>query len=890
MRNLRIFLAISLLCIGLGPAAPGCFAQFGASVQGNVKDTAGLSIPGATVTLLDKDTNVTRVATSGAAGDYRFNSLANGNYTITGTATGFAQLSVNFFLQANQQLSVPLSLSIASASTTVVVTTESPLLDTAETRNQQTLEQTALQELPVGARNPTSLITITPGVVGKGSSNGSVNGPALNFNAENYVDASANGRGATGNQYIMDGLDVTSNARQGVLNMTPNVDALQEVTVQVNRYDVDFAKSSSIQTIMTTRAGTQSYHGFASTYYTYEGLYARPDFSSVNYPPFHILNSSFGGGGPILRKRKLYFFATYEPFRSITTNTAAVHSFEDPAFVAFAKQAMPNSFGTTVLTKYPVSNVNVTGVSDTAAQLFGASSCGTPAYDNIPCSTPVIDTGTFGATNFTHAWQWNTRIDKYWNKDRLYGTIFRGNLLSSSANVRSAFTTTSPNYTFNGQVNETHDFSAKSLNEVGWAALRMEGINSFSGTFTTPLISVTGLGSGFGDGSPHQDYVQHGYHWRDVYSHIVGTHSIKAGYEGIHAVQQSFFAPNGAYPSFSYTNLINFINDNPYSEAALSYDSLTGLPSPSQNFYMVTASGFFAEDSWQATHRLTINYGIRYDNFGNVQPIQGTKYSAFYPGTGANFTQQVASGSLRVQSHYFKHDMNYIFSPRVGVALDPFGNQKYVLRGGFGLYHDFFNIGDAVSAAKTNPPSYVIPTFYNDGSTAPPILGFGTSDTFPFGYAYPKFVGQTLNAQGGIVGSQIAIGGSDPNLKPETTMTYSATVEHQLGSSLVASADYSGSHSYNLQTGSINPAGEGYGEDVNTYAGDLVQHISCKPSSTPGISNCSGTLTRPNTSFGAMTLILNGARQNYNAAIFAVKGRVHPEWLYHRVLHLFQGF
>ena len=866
--------AIALLFVAI--TAIPCAAQFGANLQGTAQDRSGALLPGIKITLTNQATKVSQQTVSNDHGEYRINSLGPGNYNVSGAAAGFTTTTVSFVLQTNEQRTVNLVLPVGTVATNVVVSSEAPLLDTSDSRTVQTLSQQSLASLPVAARNPESLVTLTPGVVGKGTSG------ATNFNVENYNDASANGRGANGNQYIIDGLDATSNARAGVLNMTPNVDTLAEVTVQVNRYDVDFARTSSIQTVMTTKSGSQQFHGLGSVYYTWQALYAKPEFShpaagAPDYPPFHTLNTSVAAGGPIWAKHKLFFFGAFEPYRSITANNGSVYSYEDPAFVAFAKSAQPSSFGTTVLTKYPVSNVVTTAVSKTAAQLFGASNptantgCATLSTDNIPCSLAVIDNGTFNAVSLNSAKQYNIRIDKNFDKDRLYGNVFRNTSFNTTAALRAAFKTTQPLYSWAVQANETHEFSAKTLNEAAFGATRIEGINNDSGTFIVPVINITGLGTGFGIGSPIQDYVQHGYHWREVFSHIIQAHSVKVGYEGLHAVQQSFFAPNGAHPTLAYTNLINFLNDDPYSETSLSYDSLTGQPSPSQNFYVVSSFGLFAEDTWQVSHRLTLNYGIRYDNFGDPYPIQGTKFSNFYLGTGSTLEQQVANGKLVPQSHYFQHDMNWIFSPRVGVALDPLNNGKYVIRGGFGLYHDFFNINNAVGGAKTNPPSYVVPTFYNDGSTAPPILAFGTSGTYPFGFPYPKFVGQTLNAAGGIVGSQIGIGGSYQNLTPESTMVYSAAIERQLGPKMVVSVNYTGSHSYNLWTAGINPNSTFYGQDVNNFPGDLTQHLSCSGSGAS--EKCSGTITRANPSFGAITYTLNGARQSYNAFIASVKGR-----------------
>lgn len=523
-----------------------------------------------------------------------------------------------------------------------------------------------------------------------------------------------------------------------------------------------------------------------------------------------------------------------------------------------------------MLSKYGPANPTISNRL-TAAQVFGTGStgCNTAATLNIPCATNVIDSGTFNAQNYNNSKQYNIRIDKYFSKDRLYGTVFRTTLATGTATLRPAFFNTSANYGKTFQINETHEFSAKTLNEASFAFLRVEGPTGLSGLFTVPVINVTGLGTGFG-GAPG-DFVQHNYRWRDVLSHVVKNHSLKFGYEASHAKQESFFAPGGATPNFQFTNLITLINDNPLTETALSYDELSGKPSPSQNFYALGSFGLFAEDAWQVNRRITVNYGVRYDNFGNAYPVQGTKLANFYLGSGNTLTDRVASGSLRAQDHYFRHDLNWIFSPRVGVAADPFGDGKYVVRGGFGVYHDYFNINNAVGGAKTNPPSYIQPTFFNDGSTAAPILGFATDNTYPFGFQYPNFVPRTLDAKGGIVGSQIAIGGSYQDLKPQTTLVYSGAIERQLGKNMVASVGYVGTHSYDLWTGGINPNATNFGQDVNVVAGDLIKHLACK--GVVGAQTCTGITTRPNTSFGSITYTLNGARQNYNALVLAVKGR-----------------
>jgi hypothetical protein len=131
------------------------------------------------------------------------------------------------------------------------------------------------------------------------------------------------------------------------------------------------------------------------------------------------------------------------------------------------------------------------------------------------------------------------------------------------------------------------------------------------------------------------------------------------------------------------------------------------------------------------------------------------------------------------QKHVFTHDLNWNFAPRGGFAYDPFGNGKWVARGGVGLYHDYFTLGNAENGLGGNPPGPVVPTFYNNGSTAPPIFGYGTQNKYPFGFQYPAFQGTPLDAKGGITGSQINVGGVNPTLGSPFTLNWSLAIEHQ---------------------------------------------------------------------------------------------------------------
>ena len=864
----------SLLALFLVTISGVCWAQFNSSLQGTVQDSSGASIPAALITLTNTDTNVSQTAKADASGVYRFSSLAPGNYQVSATATGFNGSKVTVVLTTGETGNVPVTLTVGQATTQVQVTAQQPLLDTSDSRNQLTIDRAALATLPLAARNPLALITLTPGVTGIGA------GSATNFNPENSVDASANGRGSNGNLFVVDGLDVTSSIRPGVVNLTPNADTIQEATVQTNTYTVDYGRASSIQTLMTTRSGTDQYHGFASEFYTYQGLFARGEFgvpSGTAVAPYHTNNLSFGAGGPVIPKHQFFFFAGYEPYRAITSTGASLQTYEDPAFTAFANTVMPNSPEVTLLNKYKPSGATFRNVLQTASQAFGAQNlanntgCGTPSTDNIPCGTSVFDQGNFNSSSYNNSNQYNARIDKYFKKDRVYGLFYRNTINTGGPSVRPAFAETDKYFTFSVQGNETHTFSPTTLNEAFMGYNRIEGFAPSGGNFTVPVVNVTGLGVGFGDGFALGDYVQHSYHWRDVLSHIHGSHDIRLGYEGWHGDDIANFAAAYAQPTFQFSNIIDLINNVPYTESGLSYNPITGQPKAHNYAYQQTTGGAFAEDTWKVNRKTTINYGIRYDNYGNAYSKNGTVLANFHLGQGPGFGTEVASGIVTQQSHVYNHDLNYVFSPRAGFAYSPDEGAKWLVHGGTGLYHDYFTLGNSENGLSGNPPSFVTPTFYNNGSTSAPIFSLATQNTYPFGYIYPSFGGQPLNAKGGFVGSQISIGGVDENLKSPFTLNFNLAVDRQITPDIVISVGYVGSHSGNLVIGGGNTSNTAYGNDVNAFQGDLIQHLTCTENATT--NSCTGVQTRLNTSFGSINYAFNGAIGNYSGVTLSTRGR-----------------
>ena len=836
------------------------WAQFSGNVQGDVRDPSGAAVAGAAVTLNNAATNVNQTTNTDTAGNYRFVSLAPGDYKVSVSASGFAPAAVTVTLLTSQTVEVPVKLSVGSTAESVTVTTEAPILDTADSRTQLTIETRELTDLPLQGRNLLALTTVAPGVTGLGLAPGGSPGSAAdNYSTETQVDASANGRGSVGNMFIVDGMDVTSDIRPGVLNLTPNPDAVQETSIQTNTFSTEYGRASSLQMVMTTKSGSSRFHGSASDYFTYQNWWALTEFAEPRkYAPFHSNNFSGAIGGPILPKHQFFFFFAIEPLRETVTNAAQSQTFEDAQFTAWAQQNVPSTLGTSLLTKYKPSGATVTGVALTAANIFPGT-CGTAATSNLPCSLPMIDNGVFNSANFRNGTQWNTRIDKYFSKDRIYGNLFRITLKTGGPSVRPAFDTSNKYVTDSLQVNETHTFSSTLLNEAAFGYNKVEGINEATGNFIVPNISVTGQGVGFGIGFAQGDFIQHNYHWRDVLNKVAGTHSIRFGYEGRRGDDLALFAPVYNQPNFSFDNLLALAQDSPHSESGLAYNPLTGQPAKGQYEYAVAIHGLFVEDTWKIRNRLTLTYGLRWDDFGNPYPLSGTTLANFHLGPGQSLNQQIANGFMLQQNNVFNHALTNVFSPRAGVSWDPTGSGNWVVRGGFGVYHDWPTLGNDENGLKGNPPGWIVPTFYSTGGTALPVFALGTTASTPAGFPYPALPSTTLDSHGGLTGSQISVGGINPNLSSPVTYNYTATLERKLAKDFVASVGYSGSRSDNLIEGGGQETATSYGTDINRFAGDLIQH--------------NGTLTRLNPSFGAITDAQNGAIGRYNALIAATRGR-----------------
>jgi hypothetical protein len=854
------------------------YAQFTSNIQGIVQDPSGAGVPKAKVQLVNVATQVTQTTTADDAGNYRFVSLAPGNYKITVEAPGFQKSEATVTLLTEQNLNLPIPLKVGQVTEAVSVTAEAPVVDTADDRNQLTLQNSTVAQLPIPGRNLVTLTTYAPGVTGLGTVGGGQPGaPGTpgsgvdNYSTETQVDASANGQGQMSNMYVIDGLDITSGIRQGVLNLTPNPESIQETSVQVNTYSAEYSRATGVEEVMTTRSGSDQFHGEAADWFYFQKMFAATHFSP-SYLPFHGNNMSFSIGGPIIPHHQLYGFFAVEPLRSALATSGAVQ-FPDPQFVTWATTNYPGNVGPGLLQKYAPTNLSGVSVLHTASVIPG---CGTPATNNLPCSTNLIDSGDFSATAIRNGTQYFARVDKYFAKDRIYGSFYRTLLNYGAASDIPAFSALNNNWERAFQVNWTHTFNPNTLNEAIFGANRVEGVLGSGATgspspYTVPFVNVTGMSQTYGVGFAQGDFIQHNYHWRDVLTHVRGTHTLKFGYEGWYGDDVEPFQGPWSQPTFSFDNLLTLAQDSPHTESHVYYNPITGQE---QLWSWDAASrtwGLFAEDTWKARRNLTLTLGLRWDDSGNpwTKAPATTVFGNFYLGPGQTFDEQVATGFVKATHNALNHSVTDLLSPRVGFAWDVTGTGSTVVRGGFGVFNDWLTQANVQEEFRGSPPGEIAPTF-TKGTATPPIFALGTSDKPPFGFTFPSLAGSPicptlgangcLNSQGGIVGGNFGIGAINPNLLSPKADIWSLAIERKLATNYSLGVGYSGSHGYHM-VGAGDQAGiVSYGQDINAFADDLIINETLSP-------------TRLNHSFGAIAYADNNRHSNYESVYFEFKGR-----------------
>jgi hypothetical protein len=836
---------VGALLVSTMSATPAV-AQFTSNLQGIVTDTTGAAVPKATVQLESMGTGAKQTVSSGASGNYRFNSLAPGRYRISAQATGFGTRTVETALTTEQTAGVDLRLSTASVNQQVDVDSAvGPLLNPDETRLQVTLDKAQINELPLQNRNIYSIVTIAPGVTGfvdAGSSDDFVN--------ENRVQASANGHFSGSNEYLLDGFSISSAVTGGTANVAPNPDSVQEAALQTNTFSVDQGQASSVLVELTTRSGTNTFHGAVNYQYSDNNLKRFGYFQKV-YNPFRRHDVSVAVGGPLLKDRLFFFGSTEIKRRLVPASTGSVTA-ETPAFVAYGKSINPNGLGVSLLSRFPTALVS-TSTAQTSGQVLGCKNGVNTDTGNLACTVPFIITGQNPRATPDNGRQYNFRFDYTTRSGRDKAYINYYNTYDDVAVIlsRPGFDvhTTFTNFFFSG--NYTHIFGDRLLNQASFATYGIKGNQAQGGDYTVPTINISQITSSLGVVNGPGIFQQATYSGRDVIDYIHGKQSFRFGGAIRHENDKANFALRLSRPVYTFQTVLDVLNDNPLTQANVTYAPLSGAQKLDRFGGQDTLFSFFINDDYKVTPHLLLSFGLRYDDFGNVSPYGFDTYKQstnIVLGPGSDYLTQVAGAhSVLNSGGVYNGRRSNNWSPRGSFAYSP--HLSLSIRGGAGLYRDEIGLGQVVDRVNTDPPSFFIPTFDRRAGIAP-VFSVATNKTVdlntttpnPFGFTLPPFQAG-LDARGGIPGANATVNAIDPNLRLPKSLNYLIGVEQEISKTAVFGINYSGSYSYDQLVG----------PNLNRAPGSLNIITNVK--------------TLPNTSFGAVNAVYNGGYGHYDALI-----------------------
>jgi len=497
-------------------------AQYRASIQGVVTDPQGAAVSGATVTLKNLETNQTLTATTDDSGIYNFNALPPSRYSLTVDKTGFKkQVLENVGLIADQANALNLQLELGQVAETVTVNGDStPLIDTETANLSGTVSTNQIQHMPSFGRDVFQLVQLTPGVFGdgaQGNGGGSQNLPGTQgpggtggstgiFATENGPQALAVGQQYENNSVTIDGISTTSAVWGGTTVVTPSEDSVESVKVVSNGYDAEAGRFSGAQIQITSKSGTNNFHGSAFFTAHRPGLNAYQRFNGLGNSDLRDNNrfNQFGGsvGGPIW-KNKIFFFFDYETARNPNSSSVGNGWYDTSAFDALAPSG---SIAAKYLT-FPGSGVVNQGINPSTCATAGLQegvNCRTIAGQGLDIGSPlksalgtqdlsfqnpsnpgvgggldgVADIANFitSSTTTSSRAQYNGRLDAdVTNKDRIGFAIYyvpqSASFLNGGARAYNFFHHSQINEAFSGIWN--HTFSPSLLNEArvnaaGW--------------------------------------------------------------------------------------------------------------------------------------------------------------------------------------------------------------------------------------------------------------------------------------------------------------------------------------------------------------------------------------------------------------------------------------
>jgi hypothetical protein len=831
-------------------------AQFNSTVEGTVVDATQAGVPGALVILINTSTQVTQRTTSSEGGSFRIAQLPPGSYRLEVQHGGFKTwVQTDLVLEGSQVRTVYPVLVVGDQLTKVEVIAAATAIETGTSKVSRSVEEKTIAEVPMVGRNAYgAIVMLAPGVTGSGQLFGSGSANSQDsFQNEPGYQLNAAGQRQEQNEYEVDGTSVNGNSRDGIANLTPEPDTIQEVRVSANSFSAEKGRNSGALVEVFTKSGTNQYHGTLSEFHTDNALTSRTIFQTV-IPASRRNEYGFTAGGPVVKNRT-FIFGSYFGLNTSTASTAVVRE-ETPQLVSFVLSNFPNSMAARYFKLDPPLLYPTTSIS-TVSQVR-QSNPGSFSSNIFPEDLPAVGTVTIPLVTPQPARQWNMRADQNLRgyKDRVYINFYRPSEDGYVVSTRPTLAYPYPNTGVFSRLSWSHMFSPSLLNEAAVSLVRAGGWfpPAPGDAANLPNVNITGISTGFNQGGyyryQHNNIIMHdGLIWTH------GNHQLKVGVD-IDRQRGYAVQSNNAHPTFQFSNILDFAQDLPFSQSGPTIDIAVG--NTAINLYRKLYTlyiGTYLQDDWKLTKRLTLNTGLRWDYFGHwATGHQGViPFPIFTPGAGATFAQQVASGTMQVRGDgYFTNNKPNGWAPRIGVAWDVLGNGSTAIRAGYGIFYSRVgNLTYATNGSNTNPPAFGSPSL----TIQQPGVKFGYGLGSSGGYYFPPppgFLFQ-IDPRGGIVGTRVSVGGMDPNPTQPTTDAWTFSIQRRLGGNFVLEADYLGAHSLHLYTQT----------DVNRFAGNLIAN---------------GSLTRLNPSFGPVIYGQTIGTSKANIFSFAFGRRFYQGW------------